>query len=293
MYLDATYNKYALKTKNAETRSYMKRTSLLILITIIVFSIIETVLASSHKVVVTGTSLNQDLRQATAEAKNDAKRKAIEQVSGVRIKSSSLVVNYRLASDFILAETIAEIADYKILEWELENLRKQRDQEPFLQVTVRMEVVVKESDVKPDRNFQIAAKLNKHVFYVGDDVRIEDLQVTKESFIYVACVNDDTVYPIVPNKYVKELRLKPNEVITFPTKELKARGLSIVATTSENKEIDYDQLLVIATKYNNTIFTNFLLNNASIDIRAFSRELMRISLDERAMQVFDYETRRN
>jgi hypothetical protein len=281
-----------LGTKNAETRSYMKRTSLLILITIIVFSIIETVLASSEKVIVTGTSLNQDLRKATAEAKNDAKRKAIEQVSGVRIKSSSLVVNYRLASDFILAETIAEIADYKILEWELENLRKQRDQEPFLQVTVRMEVVVKESDVKPDRNFQIAAKLNKHVFYAGDDVRIEDLQVTKESFMYIVCVNDDTVYPIVPNKYVKELRLKPNEVITFPTKELRTRGLSIVTSTSENKEIDYDQLLVIATKYNNSIFTTFLLNNPSIDIRTFSRELMRISLDERAMQVFDYETRR-
>lgn len=268
----------------------MKKILLLILLIMIIVIPQNTVVARTVRVTETGTSLNQDISKAITEAKNDAKRKAIERVSGVSIKSSSFVTNYQLASDIIMAETIAEVKDYKILEWNVENLVKQKDREPYLQTRVVMEVAVEESEIKPDKRYQITAKLNKKIFYDGDKIFIEGLQITEPSYIYIVSVDGERVYPIVPNKYLKEFQLKTHDKISFPTRELVSKGLLLVANIDEKKEKDAEQLIIIGMKYNNSIFAKFLLENNSISVRDFSKELMRIPLNERVMQILDYET---
>jgi hypothetical protein len=248
--------------------------------------------ARIEKVVVTGTSVNQDMNKAVIEAKDDAKRQAIERVSGVKIKSSSLVSNYQLISDLVLAETIAEIKDYRVLYWEVENLIKEKNKDPVVQLKVKMEVTVKESDIDADKNFQIKAKLNKQVFYDDEKIIIKNLQISKDCFLYIISISGDSVNPILPNKYVKEFVLRPNEKISFPTNELSEKGLSLIAKTSKDRGVDYEQLLIIATKFNNSIFTSFLIDSPTISIQDFSKELIKIPLNQRVIQILDYETRK-
>lgn len=248
--------------------------------------------AGEKKVNVTGISSNQDLNKGIIEAKNDAKRQAIEQVAGVRIKSSSLVTNFKLASDLILAETIADIKEYKVLGWQIDHLNKDRSEDPIIQLRVRMEVTVKELSVLPDNNFQLAAALDKAIFYDEEQIIIHNIESTNECYLYIISVYGDTATPIIPNPYVKELRIRPNEKLSFPTKELRSKGLSLIARTGKGKDIDYEQLLVIGTKFNNSIVTNHLIDNPSMSIQDFSRELMKIPLNERVIQILEYETRR-
>jgi len=246
--------------------------------------------AHSEKVTVIGLSLNQNIKDAIIEAKNDAKRKAIEKVAGVNIKSSTFITSHQLSSDIIIAETMAEIESYNVIEWKVENLEKQRDKEPYLRTIVTMEVTVKESKIGPDRNFQLQADLNKQIFYDNEEILIKNIQITKPAYLFIVYINGERLIPIVPNNYIKHIRLTPEEIIKFPTDDLKSRGLLLIADTSEGNEYDNEQLLLIATKVNNSIFTNFLLKNDSINIEAFSRELMRIPLDSRVVKILDYET---
>lgn len=246
--------------------------------------------AQSEKVTAIGLSLNQNIKDAIIEAKNDAKRKAIEKVAGVNIKSSTFITSHQLSSDIVIAETMAEIESYNVIEWKVENLEKQRDKEPYLRTIVNMEVTVKESEIGPDRDFQLQADLNKQIFHDNEEIVIENIQITKPAYLFIVYINGERLIPIVPNNYIKYLRLTPEEIIKFPTDDLKSRGLLLIADTSEGNEYDNEQLLLIATKVNNSIFTNFLLENDSINIEAFSRELMRIPLDSRVVKILDYET---
>lgn len=246
--------------------------------------------AQSEKVIETGLSLNQNMKDAIIEAKNDAKRKAIEKVAGVNIKSSTFTTSHQLSSDIVIAETMAEIESYNVIEWKVENIEKQIDKEPFLRTIVKMEIKVKKSEIEPDRNFQLQADLNKQIFYDNDEIVIKNIQITKPAYLFIVYVHDEKLIPIVPNNYIKYLMLKPEQIITFPTNDLKSRGLILIADTSEGNEYDNEQLLLIATKINNSIFTNFLLENNPINIESFSRELMRIPLDSRVVKILDYET---
>lgn len=249
--------------------------------------------AKDHSVLITGVSISQDMKQAIIEAQNDAKRKAIEQVAGVQLKSSSLVKNYQTVSDIILAESVGEVRKYDIIKWEVNNLSDDSTKTPVIQLSVEMQIEVSIPDVKSDANYQLSANLGKNVFFVGEEITIKNLQVTKNSYLYLFSINDSKVYPIIPNSLVNELLLKPNVVINFPSVNLKERGLRLKAQKMTTDEIEYEQLVIVAMKNKNSIFDKFVSNNKILGVIDFSNALINIPLNERILKIFDYEIREN
>lgn len=260
---------------------------------ILVIFILSCFLFSKEKsVTVTGISTSQNMNKAVIEAQNNAKREAIEEVVGVKIKSSTLIKNYQTVSDFVLAESIGEIKKTEILKWDVENIVNDPKKIPIIQLSVQMKIEVSIPKVKPDENYQLSANLEKNVLFVGDEITIKNLQVTKNSYLYLFSVNDNKIYPIIPNPLVEELYIKPADVLNFPSEDLKNRGLKLKAQKVTNEEIEYEQLMVLAMKNKSSILDNFLKNNKIIDVKKFSNILLKIPLNERILKIFDYEIRK-
>lgn len=204
-----------------------------------------------------------------------------------------MIKNFYSSSDIILAESIGEIKKFKILEWTVENLKKDKKEFPVIQLSVMMKVTAIIPEVKSDTNYQITAKLNKSVFFEGDRINLMNLQVTQDSHLYLFSMTSDKVYPITPNNKIDDLSLKAEESIVFPTQNMELVGVKLIASTGGRKGSVYEQLLVVASKRSNSIFDNFVKSNQAIDIQQFTKELLRIPLNERTMKIIDYEIRSN
>ncbi|HSA33661.1 MAG TPA: hypothetical protein P5077_08050 [bacterium] len=98
--------------------------------------------ASEKKVTVEGFGavVNGNVELAKKEATEDALRRALEMVMGAVVSAETVVENYQLVSDKIISKVNGYIKAYKVLE----------SKEAQGVVTAKVEVTVKESDLKND-----------------------------------------------------------------------------------------------------------------------------------------------
>ncbi len=98
--------------------------------------------AAEKKVTVEGFGavVNGNVELAKKEATEDALRRALEMVMGAVVSAETVVENYQLVSDKIISKVNGYIKNYKVLE----------SKESQGVVTVKVEAVVKESDLKND-----------------------------------------------------------------------------------------------------------------------------------------------
>jgi len=98
--------------------------------------------ASEKKVTVEGFGavVNGNVELAKKEATEDALRRALEMVIGATVSAETVVENYQLVSDKIISKVKGYIKAYKVLE----------AKEAQGVVTAKVEVTVKESDLKND-----------------------------------------------------------------------------------------------------------------------------------------------
>lgn len=261
-----------------------------ICICLISFSV--AIFSMDKTVILTGISSSQDMNKAVFEAQNDAKRKAIESVCGINLKSSTAAKNYQMVSDIILAESYGEIKDFKILNWEVSNLIQDPKQTPVIQLSVEMEVVVSVLDNGTDESYHLSADLKKNVLFENDEISIDNLQVTKDSYIYLFSINNSKTYPIVPNSLIPEFYICEGEIVKFPSDYQYRLGMILKAGKATTEDVEYEQLLVVAMKNKNSIFNNLIINNKIIDVNELSEVLLEIPANDRVMKILDYEIRK-
>jgi len=244
-------------------------------------------------ITVTGFSTSQNMSKAIIEAQNDAKVKAIEKISGVKIKtSSSLSKKYQIETEIILAESIGEIKKSKMIKWQIDNLIKDTEKPPLVQLSVKMEIKVSIPEIAPDKNYQLTGNLEKEIIFVGKQITIENIAVSEKSYLYLFSVNSGKVYPLIPNKLIRELSIKTGENLSFPSKKLKKKGLRLYAEKITKEKVEYEQLIVLAVKKNkNSIIESYLMSHKTISVKEFSEILVKIPLNERVFKIFEYEIR--
>lgn len=244
-------------------------------------------------ITVTGFSTSQNMSKAIIEAQNDAKVKAIEKISGVKIKtSSSLSKKYQIETEIILAESIGEIKKSKMIKWQIDNLIKDTEKPPLVQLSVEMEIKVSIPEIAPDKNYQLTGNLEKEIIFVGKQITIENIAVSEKSYLYLFSVNSGKVYPLIPNKLIRELSIKTGENLSFPSKKLKKKGLRLYAEKITKEKVEYEQLIVLAVKKNkNSIIESYLMSHKTISVKEFSEILVKIPLNERVFKIFEYEIR--
>ncbi len=244
-------------------------------------------------VTVTGFSTSQNMSAAIIEAQNDAKVKAIEEIAGVKLKiSSSLIKKYQTNTEIVLAKSIGKIQKSKMINWQVKNLIEDSEKLPFVQLSVEMEIEVTIPEITPDPNYKLTGNLENEVVFVGKQITIENIQATENSYLYFFSINRNKVYPLIPNKLISELSIKTDETLSFPSKELKKKGLRLYAEKVTKEEVEYEQLIVLAVKKNkNSIIESYLAKHKTISVKEFSEILVKIPLNERVFKIFDYEIR--
>lgn len=183
-------------------------------------------------------------KEVMLRAKRDAQSKAIEQATGVFLKSHTLVHNSQVADDLIYAAVRGKVNEMIILNsgWDKQdrNLYK-------IKIKARVEPVY------PEKGKGLMAKLNlsKTNLREGQDVKIF-YEINNDCYVYIFSVGEDgSVTLLFPNSQNQNNKVDAGKTYEFPepesTVKLKAMFLPNFKGKSANEKI---KLIVTKKKEN-------------------------------------------
>jgi len=190
--------------------------------------------------------------QARVLALNNARRDAIEQVSGAIVHGSSVVYNFQLISDLVASATRGVIVKEEILE---DNIRLEGKQIIY---HAKIRAYVKILENRERGNLRILkAEVNRYgspsstttiVFQENDEIQIK-ARVNSDSYIHLFNVSQDgLVTKLYPNEYFKAEMTSPEREFVFPDKKQRDMGFKIRVRTPRNSNRTVETMLIIATK---------------------------------------------
>ncbi len=269
---------------------------------IILLSIPHISLAEDLKeVIVEGIAIiGADTTKAEARimALNDARRNAIEEASGVYVKGSTLVSDYRIIFDLINASSKGLIIKEEILD---EDKRLIKDKTPEGKIvlhethTIKLKAIVK--PINQNREIKITKltlhkagrdePLNMPVFNNNEEAQIR-VRVNKDSYIHIFSITQEgVVTKLLPSEYFPEVFIKTGEEVIFPDETQRGVGLRLRVKTPEGIKKALESIVVIATKENQ----EFLNNIEQPTIIDLWKELSEIDSSQWGEEMVGYEVR--
>lgn len=155
----------------------------------------------------TGSDLESP-REVCNRAKAEAHRSAIEQATGVFLRSHTVVSNGQLADDLIFTQVRGKIDRIELLKEE--RLAGNHG------CLVRIRALI--SPVYPDikDSIRIKAALTRSQLREGDELAIQ-YQANRDSYVYLFVISaDNAVTQLLPNSSMRENRLRAGEQQQFP-----------------------------------------------------------------------------
>ena len=152
--------------------------------------------------------------QSQLMALQRARMAAIEQAVGIRVTSSTIVTNARLAMEFIRTYSKGFIINEKVKWLPLGQYQKDNSTPPIPEYRVKITADV----YKPERKIKpvgLSAKINETVFRSGENGRI-DIKTKRNARIAIFNITaDDKVVMILPNQYEKDNIILGRRTLTF------------------------------------------------------------------------------
>lgn len=190
--------------------------------------------------------------QAKALALNNARRSAIEQVSGVIVHGSSVVYNFQLISDLVASATRGVIVKEEIL------LDEKKIEGKQIVYYTKIRVHVKTLENKEKGNLKILkADVNRYgsnpasatiVFQENDEIQIRT-KVNSGAYVHIFNISQDgMVTKLYPNEYFKAEVISPEADFIFPDGKQRELGLKLKVRTPKNLSRVIETMLIIATK---------------------------------------------
>ena len=190
--------------------------------------------------------------QAKALALNNARRSAIEQVSGVIVHGSSVVYNFQLISDLIASATRGIIVKEEIL---LDDIKKEGKQIVYV---TKIRAHVKTLEGKEKGNLKILkASVNRYgtspsnsavVFQENDEIQVS-AKINSEVYLNVFGISQDgMVTKLYPNEYFKDATVSPDNEFVFPDEKQRMLGLKLKVRAPKNLSRAVETMLIVATK---------------------------------------------
>ena len=145
-------------------------------------------------------------------ARNDALRNALEDATGVFVKSMSYVSNSQLAEDLVYASVKGEIEKSEILTEGFDQTEKNL-------YRVKLKALVEPYFGKKAQGLKVEASLSKYTMQEGDAVQIY-YKTNEDAYVYIFSVGaDGSVTLLMPNAVVRDNKVKGGEAYPFPTSE--------------------------------------------------------------------------
>jgi hypothetical protein len=168
---------------------------------------------------------------------------------------------------------------------------------------VRALVTVARDAGVADPAFHVAVSLNDALFFdnggalEGNGEVIATITATRDCYVSVFSLADDSLQVLLPNEYIRESRLSAGGSLEFPSADWRARGLHLRASLAAGRDGRREILAVVATRtpvaFTSARGTGTPAERADgpASFFALQRWLVGIPLDQRAVAFAAYEVR--
>ncbi len=179
-------------------------------------------------------------KEVIQRAKRDAQSKAIEQATGVFLKSHTLVQNSQVADDLIYAAVRGTIKEMSVLSsgWDKQDRNLYQ---------IRIKALVE--PLYPEKGKGLSAKLNlsKTSLKEGEEVKIY-YETNSDCYLYLFSIAaDGSVTLLFPNSQNQENKIAGGKVYEFPAAQSNIRLKAMFLPNFRGKTAD-EKIKLIATK---------------------------------------------
>src|SRR6185369_16270566 len=188
-------------------------------------------------------------KEVLERAKNEAKRKAIDEAVGSFVRSHTLVVNAQLAEEMTFARVRGRIDKVQIL-------AEERDKNDSNLYRVKLRALVR--TVYPDEGEGLSVKLSlsKSSLKEGEEVRIF-YQTNSDCYVYIFSIGaDNSVTLLFPNSQNQDNFVKANSGQVFPTDNCPIHLKAMCLPEFKNK-LSEEKVKIIATRQKEILLTGF------------------------------------
>lgn len=148
-------------------------------------------------------------REVMERARNEAKRRALEEAVGSFVRSHALVSNGQLAEEFTFARVRGVIDKVRIVS-------EERDKSDPNLCRVRLKALVRPVYPRDDEGVSVKLDLTRTSLQEGDEVRIQ-YQTSVDSYVYIFSIAaDNSVTLLFPNALNRDNFVKAERGQLFP-----------------------------------------------------------------------------
>ena len=256
-----------------------------------------------QRVLVAGETTPADARRRAIEG---ALAEAVRRVLGVRLQSAQIGIasddGGRASDGFVSVvqlDAAGRAVDYRIL-----HERWVPGAGGELRYEVRLVATVARDVGAPDPAFRVDAELNDALFFVeGADPSanaevVVTARATRDAWLTVLAIADDSVQVLFPNALVGELRAAADAAVEVPDAGWRAQGIRLRATLPTGRSSRREVVAVVATRdavpppARGRTTNDAGAADPSISLLELQRWLVSIPADRRAVSFAAYEVRR-
>ncbi len=243
--------------------------------------------------------LTDDVSPAAARRKaiEEALAEAVRRVSGVRVRSGTLVVREekdgRVSDDFLSVvqlDAAGRATDYRVLDEALVTTHHpELGDQVYLRLVVRATVATEL--LAPDPGFRLELSAASTTLRVrgrdpaGNDELVLQARASQAAHLTLFAVEGDSARRLFPNEYVPDVALAGGQATEVPAAEWRTRGLRLRAELPAGVDARRELVVGVATRDPAPPWAGA----TAMDLQ---RWLVAIPADRRAMQWVVIETRR-
>lgn len=235
-----------------------------------------------------GEAIGTDFLQMRIQALNNARADALYKAgvfmksSGISLQSESSTGSIDFYSKFAESSSRGLILEEKIIQ-ESDPVRLKSGTIKEFQMEIEIQALVGIQNGSPDESFEVVIETDKEAYQEGEPVTLK-VHSTKDGYLTILNVYNDSLSVICPNSLDKENSVKSNKVFVFPSHE----GYELQLEVPLGKKESVETFLAIVTR-NNTLFPNLAkLEYAGDQIKlkqemlaTYARWLYKIPIDQR------------
>lgn len=179
-------------------------------------------------------------KEVMERARNEAKRKAIDEAVGSFVRSHTLVTNAQLAEEFTFARVRGKIEKVQIIS-------EERDRNDPNLYRVRLRALVRPVYPEEQQGIQIKLALTKSVLREGEEVKLL-YQTNSDCYVYIFSIAaDNSVTLLFPNTLYPDNFVKANSGQVFPPDNCPIRLKALCLPDFRNR-LSQEKVKLIATR---------------------------------------------
>ena len=200
----------------------------------------------------TGESVGSEYdppKEVIERARNEAKRKAIDEAVGSFVRSHTLVTNAQLAEEMTFARVRGKID-------KVQTITEERDKQDPNLYRVRLKALVRPVYPEEGEGIQVKLSLSKSAFKEGEEVRIY-YQTNSDCYVYIFSIGaDNSVTLLFPNSLYQDNFVKANSGQVFPPDNCPIHLQAMCLPDFKNK-ISEEKVKIIATRKKEILLHGF------------------------------------